>query len=79
MVTDSASGGTARDLNLRPPCSKVLIRLGTTRLTVGGTVFNVFNNNVVLATITRQNQTTANNVTTILAPRVAQFGVKFAF
>ena len=56
-----------------------IIRLGTTRLTIGGTVFNVFNNNVVLATITRQNQTTANNVTTILAPRVAQFGVKFAF
>ena len=56
-----------------------IIRLGTTRLTVGGTVFNVFNNNVVLASITRQNQTTANNVTTILAPRVAQFGVKFAF
>ena len=56
-----------------------IIRLGTTRLTVGGTVFNVFNNNVVLSSITRQNQTTANNVTTILAPRVAQFGVKFAF
>ena len=56
-----------------------IFRLGTTRLTVGGTVFNVFNNNVVLSTITRQNQTTANNVTTILAPRVAQFGVKFAF
>jgi hypothetical protein len=56
-----------------------IVKIRTTRLTLGMTVFNVFNSNVVLATITRQNQTTANNVTTILAPRVAQFGVKFAF
>ena len=56
-----------------------IVKFGTTKLTVGVTVFNILNNNVVLATVTRQNQTTANNVTTILAPRVAQFGVKFAF
>jgi hypothetical protein len=52
---------------------------GSRRITVAATIFNLFNNNVVLSTITRQNTSTANNVQTILAPRVAQFGVKVNF
>ena len=55
------------------------IKFGSRRITVAATIFNLFNNNVVLSTITRQNQSTANNVQTILAPRVAQFGVKVNF
>ncbi|HEX2456910.1 MAG TPA: TonB-dependent receptor [Vicinamibacterales bacterium] len=56
-----------------------IVKFGSRRITFAATVFNLFNNNVVLSTITRQDQSTANNVTTILAPRVAQFGVKVNF
>src|SRR5262249_20108306 len=55
------------------------IKFGAHKVTFAATIFNLFNNNVVLSTITRQDQSTANNVTTILAPRVAQFGVKVNF
>lgn len=56
-----------------------IVKFGSRRITFAATVFNVFNKNTVLSTTTRQNTATANNVTTILAPRVAQFGVKVNF
>lgn len=56
-----------------------IVKFGSRRITFAATVFNLFNNNVVLSTITRQDTSTANNVQTILAPRVAQFGVKVNF
>jgi hypothetical protein len=37
------------------------------------------NNNIVLGTTERQNQSTANNITSLLAPRVARFGLKVNF
>jgi hypothetical protein len=56
------------------------IRFGGSRsLTLAATVHNVFNSNTTLAIVTRQNTSTANNITTILAPRVAQVGAKVAF
>ena len=42
-------------------------------------VFNVTNSNTVFAIVTRQNSTTANNVTSVLAPRVARLGVRINF
>ncbi len=40
--------------------------------------FNLLNANTVLSRVTRQNASNANNVRTILAPRVVRFGVKVA-
>ena len=37
------------------------------------------NNNVVLSQTERQNTGTANNITSLLAPRVARFGLKVNF
>jgi hypothetical protein len=56
------------------------VRLGAgRRITLNADLFNAFNNNVVLAQQERQNTSTANNITTLLAPRVARFGVKISF
>ncbi len=41
--------------------------------------FNMLNSDVVLARTTRQNASNANNVTTLLAPRVFRFGVRLQF
>jgi hypothetical protein len=41
--------------------------------------FNLINNNVVLTQVERLNQSTAGNITTMLAPRVARFGLKVNF
>lgn len=55
------------------------IRLGRHQLIASLDCFNAFNNNVVFATTTRQNASNANNVTTILAPRVLRFGIRYKF
>ena len=56
------------------------IRLtGSRRVTLNADLFNAFNNNVVLVRTERQNQSTANNITTLLAPRIARFGIKVNF
>ena len=39
----------------------------------------MMNNNVVLTQAERQNRATAGNITTLLAPRVARFGLKVNF
>ena len=49
------------------------------KITLNADLFNAFGNNVVLAQVERQNTSTANNITTLLAPRVARFGVKVSF
>ena len=41
--------------------------------------FNLMNNNVVLTQVERLNQSTAGNITNLLAPRVARFGLKVDF
>lgn len=53
--------------------------IGRTRIVASVDGFNIFNSNVVLVRITRQNASNANNVTTLLAPRVVRFGVRFQF
>ena len=55
------------------------IRFGSRSLTLAATLFNITNNNVTLSKVTRQDSSTANNITTIIAPRVAQLGAKFTF
>jgi len=56
------------------------LRLGGGRkITLNADLFNAFSNNVVLVRVERQNTSTANNLTTLLAPRVARFGVKISF
>jgi len=52
---------------------------GGRRITLNADLFNAFNNNVVLQQQERLNIATANNITTLLAPRVARFGVKVSF
>jgi Carboxypeptidase regulatory-like domain/TonB-dependent Receptor Plug Domain len=52
------------------------IRFGTMRLIPALDIFNVFNNNVLLAVRTTQNATNANQIQGILAPRVARVGVR---
>ena len=42
-------------------------------------LFNAFNNNVVLEITERQNSASANNITRLLVPRIARFGVKVSF
>src|SRR5262249_34670657 len=49
------------------------------KITLNADLFNALNNNVVLARVERQNTSTANNISTLLAPRVARFGVKISF
>jgi hypothetical protein len=52
---------------------------GARRFTLNADLFNAFNNNVVLARTLRQNSSSANTITTLLAPRVARFGIKVNF
>jgi hypothetical protein len=52
---------------------------GPRRVTLNADIFNAFNNNVVLTTQERQNTASANNITNLLAPRVARFGLKVNF
>jgi hypothetical protein len=49
------------------------------RITLNADLFNTFNNNVVLEVTERQNSASANNITRLLAPRVARFGLKVNF
>ena len=55
------------------------LRSGQRRIQLNVDVFNVLNASTVLARQARQDSTTANFVTSILAPRVARFGVKVNF
>jgi hypothetical protein len=55
------------------------LRSGQRRVQFNVDVFNVLNKSTVLARQTRQDQAQANFVTSILAPRVARFGVKVNF
>ena len=55
------------------------MRFGRHQVIASLDCFNTFNSNVVLASTTRQNASNANNVTTILAPRVLRFGVRYKF
>jgi len=52
---------------------------GQRRVSLNYDLFNVFNNNVVFSVEERQNRSTANNILTLLAPRVMRFGVKVNF
>jgi hypothetical protein len=52
---------------------------GSRRITLNADLFNTFNNNVVLVRTDRQNTASANNIETLLAPRVARFGLKVSF
>jgi hypothetical protein len=54
-------------------------RTGQRRIQFNVDVFNVMNAATVLARTTRQDSAQANYVTSILAPRVARFGVKVNF
>ena len=49
------------------------------KVLIVASVFNIFNNNVVLGRTAQQNSTRANNVTDILAPRVARFDFRITF
>ena len=49
------------------------------RISLNVDLFNIMNNNVVLSQTERQNTGTANNITSLLAPRVARFGLKVNF
>ncbi len=49
------------------------------RLSAQADVFNVLNENVVLARVANYSATTAGNVTEILAPRVIRFGLRVRF
>ena len=49
------------------------------RVSLNFDLFNIANNNVVFSSETRQNRSTANNILTLLAPRVARFGVRLTF
>jgi hypothetical protein len=56
------------------------IRLGgPRRVVLNAAIFNISNTNTTLAQTVRQNTSTANNLTTIVGPRVARFGVRFNF
>jgi len=52
---------------------------GNRRISLNFDWFNLMNNNVVLGQVERLNQSTAGNITTMLAPRVARFGLKVNF
>ena len=59
------------DLHVERP-----VRLGTIRFIPSLDVFNVFNMNTVQALQRTQNGATANNISSVLAPRVARVGVR---
>jgi hypothetical protein len=58
---------------------KTLAFGGNRRISLNFDWFNLLNNNVVLTQVERLNQSTAGNITTMLAPRVARFGLKVNF
>ena len=66
-----------RELDVR--VDKTFSLAGRGRLVLEGTVFNLTNANTTLAIVTRQTLSTANNVTSVLAPRIARFGVRVTF
>ncbi|HEX8030739.1 MAG TPA: carboxypeptidase regulatory-like domain-containing protein [Vicinamibacterales bacterium] len=55
------------------------VNFGGKRITFNVDTFNLFNAATVLGRQTRQDQSQANYVTSILAPRVVRFGAKFNF
>lgn len=55
------------------------ISFGARRITFSVDTFNLLNAATVLARTTRQDTSTANYATTILAPRVVRFGLKVNF
>ncbi len=65
---------TELDLNV----DKAIV-FGSRRIVLQAAVFNLTDNATVFAKVLRQNQSTANNVTSVLAPRVARLGVRISF
>jgi hypothetical protein len=55
------------------------LRVGRVRFTVAADVFNVANANTILRRQRKQNAANANQVTTILPPRVIRFGVRMTW
>lgn len=53
--------------------------IGGRRLSAQMDIFNVLNENIVLARVTNYSAVNAGNVTEILAPRVVRFGVRMRF
>ena len=51
----------------------------TRRVSLNADLFNVANSNFTRSQEERQNRSTANNILTLIAPRVARFGVKVNF
>jgi len=93
VTATRANGLGTATINLTPantqryPAVKTLdlnfdkaIRLGgPRRVTLNAAIFNITNSNTTLAQTTRQNTATANNLTTIVGPRVVRFGVRVNF
>jgi hypothetical protein len=52
---------------------------GSRRVTLNAAIFNIGNLNTVLSQTTRQNTSTADNITSIVGPRVVRFGVRVNF
>jgi hypothetical protein len=55
------------------------LAFGTTKILASMDIFNVFNQNTVLAINRTQNSATANVIKNILAPRVIRFGARITF
>jgi len=55
------------------------VNVGRTRITASLDVFNIGNANTVLDRKGTQNASNGNRVFTIVAPRVARFGVRVTF
>lgn len=55
------------------------MRIGRVTLTVAADIFNLANANTILRRQRKQNAPNANQVTTILPPRVVRFGVRMAW
>jgi len=66
---------TELDLNV----DKTIAFGGGRRIVLQMAVFNLTNNATVFSRITRQDVSNANNVTNVLAPRVARFGIRVNF
>lgn len=61
-----------QNLHIEHPLS-----FGSARFVPALNIFNVFNANTVQALQRTQNGSTANNISAVLAPRVARVGVRF--
>ena len=55
------------------------VRLGRTRLIASVDCFNAFNEAIVLDRVEQQNGANANDVTTVLAPRIFRLGIRYSF